>query len=333
MMRRRIAATVAALAGLGALFWVLALAPPPPGPPVEFSVEHGTSLRTISRDLRAAGLIRSPRTFELLARLSGADRDLRAGSYELPAGATPWRLLGVLRAGVIELHQVTIPEGLWMWETAGLLASGAGVDSSLFVALVTDSVVVRNLGVSSRTLEGYLFPDTYDVPPGREPWLLIEQMVRQSLGVLAEERARNPEVEMSDAEVLVLASIVEAEARVAEERPRIAAVYLNRLARGWRLEADPTVLYAFRERRPRLFHRDLTVDSPWNTYRVLGLPPTPICSPGRAAIRAVFSPEPSCEDMFFVAEADGHHSFSKTRAEHDRHRRRIQASRRAARRP
>jgi UPF0755 protein len=137
--------------------------------------------------------------------------------------------------------------------------------------------------------------------------------------------------ELSPAEVITLASIVEAEAKVASERPRIAAVYLNRLRRGWRLEADPTVLYALGERR-RLLYRDLEIDSPWNTYKVTGLPPTPICSPGREAITAVLNPEPDCQDFYVVAQSDGSHRFSTTLAEHERATREIRAEQRRARR-
>lgn len=292
------------------------------GGTVAIEVPPGVPVRAIGKRLAAAGLVRSALGFTCWARLLGAERALKAGRYELPRGVPPWRLVRLLRAGVIELHQVTIPEGLTLWETAGLLARQAGVDSTRFVALATDSLQAARLGAPSRNLEGYLFPETYDVPLGRSPAEVLPLLVGAALEVLDGELARHPEASLGPAEVMILASIVEAEARVAAEQPRIAAVYLNRLRRGWRLEADPTVLYALGERR-RLLYRDLEIESPWNTYRVQGLPPTPICSPGRGAIRAVLEPEPGCADLFFVATGDGTHRFSRTGAEHERAKREI----------
>jgi UPF0755 protein len=322
---------VVVLAVLGAGWWLLR--PPGGGPPsVTVEVPPGASVRAIGSALEQAGLVRSPTVFVLVARAMGAERQLRAGRYELASGLRPWELVRTLREGVIELHQVTIPEGLTIWETASLLQREAAVDSAAFTRLATDSLLTASLGVPSINLEGYLCPDTYDVPLEQSPAELVPMLVARTQRIVEEGLAARPATPLGAAEVVTLASIVEAEARVAAEQPRIAAVYLNRLKSGWRLEADPTVLYALGERR-RLFYKDLEIDSPWNTYRVYGLPPTPICSPGRGAIEAVLAPEPDCDAFYFVAQDDGTHRFSRTLAEHERATREIRRARRSARQP
>jgi UPF0755 protein len=189
------------------------------------------------------------------------------------------------------------------------------------VAAATDPKIAASLGVRAPTLEGYLYPDTYDIPLGTPVPDVLAMLVGRSRLMLAEVMAgRVPPRPLGadSARVMILASIVEAEAQVPAERAQIAAVYLNRLRRGMRLEADPTVAYALRARR-RLYFKDLTVDSPWNTYRVSGLPPTPICNPGRPSLEAVMTAAhaPPTGDLYFVARGDGTHIFSRTYEQHE----------------
>jgi len=170
--------------------------------------------------------------------------------------------------------------------------------------------------VPAPTLEGYLFPDTYRVPFGSSAADVVNQMTARahaSWTEAYERRAR--EIGMSHHDVMTLASIVEAEARVADERPTIAAVYHNRLRTGMRLEADPTVAYAMGGYRGRLFYKDLAIESPYNTYRRTGLPPGPICNPGVQALRAAVNPTRT-EFLYFVADNSGGHVFSRTFEEH-----------------
>jgi UPF0755 protein len=217
------------------------------------------------------------------------------------------------------LSLVTIPEGLTIQETALLLANHLGIAWATFDSLARDTAFVRALGVSGSTLEGYLFPDTYEFLPGTEPEVALRDMVGRSREVLTQETTGldSLPLDMSLAQVLTLASIVEAETGTQVERPRIAAVYLNRLRRGQRLQADPTVGYGIGLRpRVRLSLRDLQRRSPYNTYLYAGLPPGPICSPGRASIRAVLNPTPGSRELYFVARGDGRHIFSESYRQH-----------------
>jgi UPF0755 protein len=288
--------------------------------PIE--VPEGASLRQIGHQLEQDGVIHSARAFELVGRLLRAERQLRAGKFLIPARSAPHQIVGLLVHGPMMPNEVTLPEGLTLWEVASVLAAEAQVDSAQFVAAASDSLVTAGFGIRRPTLEGYLYPDTYDVPVGMPVTDVIALLVGRSQAVLATvmDGQKPPEPLTTEPEsVVILASIVEAEARVPAERPQIAAVYLNRLRKGMRLEADPTVAYALRARR-RLYFKDLEVDSRWNTYRIIGLPPTAICNPGRSSLEAVMAAgsAPATGDLYFVARGDGTHIFSRTYEEHER---------------
>jgi UPF0755 protein len=289
--------------------------------PHRIRVPEGATLRQIGHQLDQDGAINSSLAFEFIGRLMRADRQLRAGPFLIPPRSFPHQIVALLVHGRMEANEVTIPEGLTLWEVASILSSEAEIDSCEVVAAATNSKVAASLGVRAPTLEGYLFPDTYDIPVGTAVPEILAILVGRSRTVLGEVMAgRKPPKSLGadSAKVIILASIVEAEAQVPGERPRIAAVYLNRLRRGMRLEADPTVAYALRARR-RLYFKDLEVDSPWNTYRVMGLPPTPICNPGRSSLEAVMiaAHAPPTADLYFVARGDGTHIFSRTYEQHE----------------
>lgn len=291
---------------------------PGPGDPRPLRVPEGATLRGIGDILAEAKVIRSSIAFVLLGRLMKAERHLRAGVFTVPPGSTPGEIIRLLAEGPMDRNEITVPEGLTLWETAGIFQRQAGVDSAAFVAAATDRQVAARFGVSRPTLEGYLFPDTYDFALGTSVEEVLSAVVSRAHEMLAEVMTgRGPPAPLTPEEVVILASIVEAEARLPEERPRIAAVYINRLRRGMRLDADPTVAYALRERR-RLYYKDLDVESPWNTYRVAGLPPTAICSPGRKSLAAVLDADCAEGALYFVARGDGSHIFSRTLEEHDR---------------
>jgi len=295
---------------------------------VDFFIAPGQTLRGVSVDLRETGLIRSPRAFVALARLRRRARRIQAGPYEAGTGEWAWEILERITSGEVRDTTVTIPEGLWLTEVSEILAPLVAGGADSFLAVARDTTFVRRLGIPGPSLEGYLFPSTYRVLPGGAPQLVARQMVETFDRIWREGLAARAESLGLDRHgVVTLASIVEAEAGVAAERPRIAAVYRNRLARGMALQADPTVAYALGERKKRILYDDLESSSPYNTYRFAGLPPGPIGNPGLGSLRAVLWPEPGCLDLYFVARGDGTHLFGRTFAEHQRNRRRARRER------
>lgn len=296
-------------------------------------IPRGKNVDDIAGELEDRGLIKSRFAFGLLARVTGVDRDLKAGQYQLHRGESVLAILRKLSRGMSGLDLVNIPEGLTLEDVGRLLEKRKLIpDADRFYELCADTALMRGLEVPGPTLEGYLYPSSYVFLPGTEPEVIIRRMVLETKQVLQDEFARGTPVshELTPHEVLTLASIVEAEAARAVERDRIAAVYLNRLRIGMRLQADPTVAYALGGHRSRLLYSDLRVESPYNTYRNHGLPPGPIGNPGRAAIVAVLSPRAGSKELFFVARGDGTHIFNETGVRHESARRAIRDRRLAA---
>lgn len=287
-------------------------------------VEPGTPVRALGARLEEARVIRSARLFELWLRASGKAGSIQAGSYEIPPGVSLPGLIEVLVAGRTLLASVTIPEGLRLEQQAGVAARKLGIDSAAFVAAATDSLLADSLGVDAPTLEGYLFPETYRVDPSTDARELVRLMVGEFHRAFGDEwRERAESLGRTVNEIVTLASIVEEEARVPEERPVIAGVFWNRLLEGMKLEADPTVQYALGSHRQRVLYRDLEIDSPYNTYLYAGLPPGPIASPGRAVLEATLYPDSVPWLYFFATGEGGRHTFSETFAEHNRKRREL----------
>jgi UPF0755 protein len=283
----------------------------------EVLIPRGAGVETIAGILKANGLVQSPTLFVLAARVLGHDRRLKAGRYTIPVGASIYRILRQLSSGMGKNDMVTIPEGLRTDEIARILATQAKTDPSRFLALTRDSTFAASLGVPADRLEGYLYPDTYPFYPLLSPDEVARVMVGRSLRVFGEEMGLpGARQGLTLHQLVTLASIVEAEAAMPSERPRIAAVFYNRLKRGMMLQSDPTVTYALGIFRNRVYYSDLNVKSPYNTYRNRGLPPGPIDSPGRAALHAVLFPLPDSTELYFVARGDGTHIFSKTWEEH-----------------
>ncbi len=281
-------------------------------------IRPGASIDEIARDLVQTGMLKSPFAFSILARATATDRQLKAGQYTFHRGDSVLSILTTLVRGMHGQNLVTIAEGQTARDLAALFERRLGTDPETFLAAVADSALRAEFACPGPTLEGYLFPDTYAFLATTLPTTIVRTMAGQARRVLDEEMARGGPIalEFTPHEILTLASIVEAEARRSEERPRIAAVYLNRLRRRMLLQADPTVQYALGGHRARIFYSDLRIESPYNTYLNLGLPPGPIGNPGRLSIQAVLNPTPGSRELFFVARGDGGHVFTETGEQH-----------------
>ena len=310
---------VLAAAGIAVMLRVVETRPPRARSgekPVLFAVRAGESFSSVARRLGETDLVAHPRVLEVYAWVGGADRRIKAGTYAMERGSTPKEILKKLVSGDVFRVSVTIPEGFMLTQIAGALTA-AGIDSAAFAGLADDPEARKKLGVEGPRLEGYLFPDTYLVPVGMTP-LEVAAMMRARLDEVfdAKMAQRAEDLSMTRHQVLTLASIIQAEARLPGEMPLVSAVYHNRLKSGIKLEADPTVAYAMGGYRGRLYYKDLEIDSPYNTYRYAGLPPGPICAPGKASIEAALHPDAGCRAVYFVAKGDGGHIFSLTLDEH-----------------
>ena len=280
-------------------------------------IPRGAGIETIAGVLKANGLVGNPQMFVLAARVLGYDRHLKAGRFTIPVGSSIYRILRILARGMQAKDMVTVPEGLRVEETASLLFTQAKIDPVRFMSLATDSTFTASLGIPAPKVEGYLYPSTYPFYPLLTPEEVIRVMVNQGLRVFESETALpGARSDLTLHQLITLASIVESETNSPTERPLIAAVFYNRLRKGMMLQSDPTVSYALGLRRDRVYYKDLDVKSPYNTYRNRGIPPGPICSPGRAAFHAVLFPSPDTTTFYFVARGDGTHIFSKSWEEH-----------------
>jgi UPF0755 protein len=288
-------------------------------PPQMVMVPPKASLRQIAARLEAAGLIRHRWMFVLYVKLLHPGAPLQAGEYALRATMSPVQIVQLLRSGKVVQHVLTIPEAATMRDIALLVAAKGLGNQQIILDLAHDKAFLASLGLDQPSLEGYLFPDTYHVPRGIPERDLLTMMVRTLRGnYTAEITTRAQHLGLNQHEVLTLASLIEKEAQLDEERPLIAAVYHNRLRQGMRLQCDPTVIYALGDRFDgNLRKADLDLDSPYNTYRYAGLPPGPIGSPGRRSIEAAVTPAP-VDYLYFVAtKQQGKHQFSRTLPEHN----------------
>lgn len=296
--------------------------------PIPFTIQPGENGATIATRLERQGVISNAELFRLLLRYWGVDQQLEAGDYSLRRNMPMSEVVSQLQHGRLLAKTITIREGLRAEEVAHLLAVEGLVDQEEFIRLVRDDTFHYDFlrdrpATAPKTLEGFLFPDTYQFAVNISTTTLIDTMLRnfdRRVTIEMRQQALNNGLTLYQA--LTLASIVEREAVVAEERPVIASVYLNRLRQGIYLEADPTVLYgkgynaaAGSWWAPLKAEELRTIDSPFNTYIHPGLPPGPICSPGLASLEAVLNPAKT-EYLFFLAKGDGSHAFAETFEEH-----------------
>jgi UPF0755 protein len=282
-----------------------------------FIVREGEAPRVVAEELDKRGIITSKELFLLWVKCLGYGKEIKAGEYSLGPGMAPMAILEKLRRGLVITHPVTVPEGLSRVQIAELLAEKGLISREKFLSLTRDRVILERYGISGPSLEGYLYPDTYQFARGILPHTIIETMVKrffQMAGPLKEAAEKSG---MKMEEVITLASIVEKETGRPEERPIIASVFLNRLKRGMRLDSDPTVIYGLEAFNGDLRKKDLIQKTPYNTYVISGLPPGPIANPGLASIKAVVYPAKT-DYLYFVSKNDGSHHFAKTLPEHNR---------------
>ncbi len=281
-------------------------------------IPDGATFRQVATMLEREHLIRNRWPFELLGRLTWSDRRIPAGEYALHAGMSSWEILSDIIQGRIVHHSVTIPEGSTAAEIANLLEQKGLSDPQKFLRLVHDRDFIRTLALDVPSLEGYLFPDTYQFARTVKPEEIIKTLMTELWQAFTPDlRSRAQEMNMSVNQVLTLASVIEKETSVEEERELVSAVFHNRLRRNIPLQSDPTVIYALNGFDGNLKKRDLSVASPYNTYRVKGLPPGPIANPGASSIRAALYPAAS-PYLYFVSRNNGTHEFSSTLAAHNR---------------
>lgn len=291
-----------------------------------FTISPGDNFDRVTEKLQATGLVENPLRFMLVARWKGFERKIQAGEYRLSNQMTPLELLQALARGQVILYNVTVPEGFNIRQVARQVEAAGLADFEGFLAAATSPALTQRLGLPADTVEGYLFPDTYAFARTAEPEKIIKAMVAElRANFPAKWQKRAQEIGFSVHEVITLASIIEKETGVADERPIIASVFHNRLDKNMRLESDPTVIYGIQDFDGNLTRADLKQRTPYNTYKIRGLPPGPIANPGREAIRAALYPADT-DYLYFVAKPDRTHYFSKTLKEHNQAVRKYQLS-------
>ena len=284
-------------------------------------IPHGAGSVAIARQLADAGVIRDVNSFRLALWLSGKGRHLQAGEYRFDRPVTAREVADKIARGEIYVRPITFPEGLAIKQMAALYESKGFGPAQDFLAAAGNAALVSAVDSDAKDLEGYLFPDTYNLKRKENAEQLVPKMVTAFMKAITPELLEKADQRgLTVRQLVTLASIVEKETGNKDERPLVAAVYANRLRIGMPLQCDPTVIYAL-ERAGRyngnLTRENLQYDSPYNTYRYPGLPPGPIASPGRASIEAAANPAP-VDYLYFVSRNDGTHAFAKTLDEHNR---------------
>jgi len=314
-----ISAAFACAAGVCGSFAYYALTEIAVGPlPLQFSINSGSSLRGAARQMADSGVLRHPALFVTLGRLMGEAANLKAGTYEIDRPVTPLELLRKITAGDYTLVGITFVEGWTFRQARKALDEQPGIVHD--TRGMTDADLLKRLAIDQRSPEGWFFPDTYFFSNGTSDVRILRRaygLMKSHLAAQWEKRAANLPL-ATPYEALVLASIIEKETGRNEERALVAAVLVNRLRLGMRLQTDPAVIYGLGDAFDGNLRRaDLLADTAWNTYTRSGLPPTPISLPGLASLNAALNPAAS-DALYFVARGDGSHYFSRTLGEHDR---------------
>jgi UPF0755 protein len=283
-------------------------------------IPPGASFHDIARILEENGIVRDRRSFYLLARLEDAISRVKAGEYEVNTGMKPIEVLSKLLRGDVIKYPITIPEGYNLFQIGEVLEQAKVSTKKIFLEKTRDHNFIVSLGLDGESLEGYLFPDTYNFPKGFGEEQVILQMVARFKAVYASLDKRAEQLGLSQKDVVILASMIEKEAVDDQERRLISAVFHNRLHRGMALQSDPTAVYGLRTRKvgnERITRQDLLRKSPYNTYHIMGLPKGPIANPGLKSLQAVLYPA-DVNYLYFVSKNDRTHHFSSTLQEHNR---------------
>jgi UPF0755 protein len=283
---------------------------------VEVRIEQGESLSAVVRKLREKKVVTNEKLFSLWARYSGLQKKIHWGLYRFELPLSPAEVLNRMVLGKGIFHRVTIPEGLTVKEIAELLAKLAIVEKEQFLAAAENPELLSSLGLQEKGIEGYLFPNTYHFTPETPPREILSAMTEQFRKVFEPLASQAKESNgLTFHEILTLASIIEKETGLDSERPLVSAVFHNRLKRRMPLQSDPTVIYGLKNFNGNLTRKDLQDPNPYNTYRIPGLPPGPICNPGFSSIKAALHPA-SVPFLYFVSKNDGSHVFSESLESH-----------------
>ncbi len=318
---------VGGVAGLFGLA-VTACAIPEPPDAVWVTIPDSVPVETVAESLATHGIVESAESFARFARMGRKHRGIKPGIYPFRPSMAMGRVLTALRKGRPPVQRIPVREGGWLREVAQTVEQRLGIPAESIVAAARDSSLRARVGARAETLNGYLYPTTYYVEVNATAHEVLRLMIDTFEARWKPEwNARLDTLQLTRDELVTLASVVEGELVRGDDRHEIASVYHNRLARGMRLQADPTVVYALGKRR-RLYHGDYNVKSDYNTYRINGLPPGPISQPSQASLEAALYP-PETDYLYFVAQRDGRHRFSRTYREHLATIRRVRSSRRS----
>jgi len=280
------------------------------------TVRTGMNLYQVGYFLKSKNLITSASFFYIMGRILNAT-DVKSGNYRIYDGESSFSILIKITRGKIVTKKITIPEGYTIYDIARVLAENDICTEGDFLYWAQSPSFLATIGIRAPSAEGYLFPDTYVIPENTDPRDIIIRLVNQAKKVIHDIQ-ESIEVQYSNLhQILTIASLVEKEAKINSERPLIAAVFYNRLKLKMKLDCDSTIQYGLKKFGKRLTYDDLASDTPYNTYKNTGLPPTPICNPGKRSILAALNPA-NVPYLFFVARNDGSHYFSKTLAEHNK---------------
>ena len=295
-------------------------------------IDHGTTLSNISDKLNKKGLVTNKWVFEFLIKIKGLEKSMQAGTFRVSNVRTNNEVINSIVFGSPDRKKMTFLEGWNMNQVARHLAEELNFNYSEVLKLLSDEELIQELQVSSNTLEGYLFPETYYFFEGADKISVIKRLVKEHKKFWNDTNlSKADSLGFTPYEITTLASIIEGEAIYDSERPIISAVYHNRLKIGMKLQADPTVQYIIDDGPRRLLNKDLRIKSPYNTYMYQGLPPGPINSPGEQSLIAALSPQNN-DYLYFVAKGDGYHTFSRNEKEHERAKRAFQRVRKKVKR-
>jgi len=286
------------------------------GKDVDIPVNSKNSARVIARKLKEGGIIQFAFPFRVLTKLTHADRRLKAGLYRMNARMSLWEVVSTLSEGKSELLALKVPEGYTVEQIAQELETMKVAPVAEFMKNAGDTSLLKNLGIDGPSVEGFLFPETYRVPLGASPAELMELMVRQFQETVGSDFGRRCLVRnLTPYQAFILASIVEKESKLPQERPIVAGVLYNRLHQKMRLQVNATLNYVLNTKNPWFTNDQINTRSPYNTYVHHGLPPTPICNPGITSLQAVLDPA-DVPYLYYVAQGDGSNLFATTLQEH-----------------